>query len=199
MKKLRVKVTFLEEILGLMSADKELYENFIASKAPDASTMAEEVEAFGVDAVAEKGTTVFPRTEDGNPFFYDYQWKGYFKETCSFTRKIKGTKSEKLKAFKKEINGLIFIEERQVVLDVAGEIGKCQRPLRGDTPQGERTAIASSETAPAGTTCEFTVVCMVDSDIELVKEWLDYGKYHGMGQWRNSGKGKFTWEIVSEE
>lgn len=27
-------------------------------------------------------------------------------------------------------------------------------------------------------------------------EWLDYGKLRGLGQWRNSGKGRFTYEIL---
>ena len=193
MKKMKVRVEFTEELLGTASNNKEIYKDFIASKAPDASTMEEEVAAVGIDGVAEKGMTVFPRTENGEPFIYDYQWRGYFKETCGFMRKIKGSKSEKLKAYKKEIDGLIFIEPRQCVINSNGEIGMCQSPLRAQTPQGERVSLSCSETLSAGSTCEFTVVCMVDSDMELVKEWLDYGKYHGAGQWRNSGKGKFTW------
>lgn len=28
------------------------------------------------------------------------------------------------------------------------------------------------------------------------KEWLDYGRFKGMLQWRNSGKGKFEWEEI---
>lgn len=108
---MKVRVTFMEELLGTMSNDKEIYKNYIASKSPDASTMEEEVASVGIDGVAEKGMTVFPRTEDGKPFIYDYQWRGYFKETCGFMRKIKGSKSEKLKAYKKQIDGLIFVEE----------------------------------------------------------------------------------------
>ena len=29
---------------------------------------------------------------------------------------------------------------------------------------------------------------------KAVREWLDYGKFSGIGQWRNSGHGRFTWE-----
>jgi hypothetical protein len=35
---------------------------------------------------------------------------------------------------------------------------------------------------------------MVDSDIPLVEEWLNYGVWRGLGQWRNSGKGKYVWQ-----
>ena len=75
-------------------------------------------------------------------------------------------------------------------------MGTCQRPLRASTAQGERIALASSETVPAGAECEFTIVCLVDNDIDLVKEWLEYGQFHGMLQWRNSGKGRFVWEEI---
>ena len=62
--------------------------------------------------------------------------------------------------------------------------------------QGERVSIAISEEIPAGATVEFTVQCLDDNDIDLVKEWLDYGKFNGLGQWRNSGHGKFSWEEI---
>ena len=71
------------------------------------------------------------------------------------------------------------------------EITECQRPLRCSTMQGERVSIAISEEIPAGATVNFTVRCLIDDDIELVKEWLDYGQYNGLGQWRNSSKGSF--------
>jgi hypothetical protein len=32
--------------------------------------------------------------------------------------------------------------------------------------------------------------------MNAVKEWLDYGELRGLGQWRNSGKGKFKWEEI---
>ena len=28
---------------------------------------------------------------------------------------------------------------------------------------------------------------------KVVREWLDYGQLRGIGQWRNSGKGRFTY------
>ena len=198
MKKMKVRVTFTEELLGTMSNDKEIYKNYIASKAPDSSLELEEIDSIGIEGVAEKGMTVFPRTDDGQPFIYDYQWRGYFKETCGFLRKVKGTKSEKMKAYKKQIDGLIFVDERKCLISYDGDMGTCQRPLRANTPQGERVSLSCSETVPAGSTCEFTVTCMVDSDIETVKEWLDYGAYHGTGQWRNSGKGRFNWQEITE-
>lgn len=61
MKKLNVKVTFIEEALGTASNDPNIHAEYIASKAPDAQSIAEEIEAVGVDGVIEKGMTVFPK------------------------------------------------------------------------------------------------------------------------------------------
>ena len=199
MKKLKVKLTFLEEVLGTASNNPEIHSEFIASQAPDAPSREEEIEALGVDEVTEKAMTIFPKLEDGTPFVWDYQIKGFFKDTCSALKRVTDTRSNKLKAFKKEIDGLIFIEERKIPFMNYGEIGECQRPLRGQTAQGERIALAHSETVQAGCTIEFTIMCLKDDLINTVKEWLDYGKYRGLGQWRNSGKGKFEWEELNLE
>lgn len=78
MKKLHIKLTFTAPVLGTSPANEDIYRDFIGSKAPDAASVEDEVAALGADAVIEKGMTVFPRTEDGRPFFYDYQIKGFF-------------------------------------------------------------------------------------------------------------------------
>lgn len=199
MKELKVRLTLTEELLGTASSDPHIHEEYIASKAPDAPSRTEEVEALGVDEVVDKQKTIFPRNADGEPILWDYQAKGFFKDTCSALRKVTGTKSSKIKAFKKEIDGLIFPEPRQIKINFDGDIGNCQRPLRASTAQGERIALANSETIPSGATIEFTVVCLVDSYIDTVKEWLDYGKYRGLGQWRNSGKGRFLWQELDKD
>lgn len=193
---MKIKLTFTEQLLGTASGNPEIHREYIASKAPDAPTIEEEVEALGVDAVEKRARTVFPRTDDGRPFLYDYQVRGFFKHACGMLRQVPKTESSKVKAYKKMVDGLIFVNERKIPLMFEGEVGSLQRPLRASTPQGERISLANSETCPAGTTCEFTVRCLVDSGTDLVREWLDYGKLNGLGQWRNSGCGRFTWEEV---
>ena len=196
MEKLRVRLTFFEEVLGTASSNPEIHSEFIASKAPDAKSREEEVASLGADTVEEKSTTVFPRLEDGTPFVWDYQIRGFFKDTCSALHRVSDSKSAKLKAFKKEIDGLVFIDERKIPFQNYGDIGDCQRPLRASTAQGERTALAHSETVSPGAYIECTITSLKDGLIPTIKEWLDYGKYRGLGQWRNSGKGRFNWEEV---
>lgn len=198
MKTLKVKVTFEEEILGTASNNKEIHEEFIASKAPDAPSREEEVAAVGAEEVFDKSMTVFSRNEDGKPFAWDYQWKGFFKDACGMLRKVEGSACNKIKAYKKEIDGLIFVAPRKIPIDFDGEIGICQRPLRAQTAQGERIALASSESIPAGATMTFEIKMLVPAHEKAIREMLDYGILRGFGQWRNSGKGIFTYEILEE-
>lgn len=206
MNTIRARVTFIEGVLGTASNNKDVYRDFIASKAPDAESAEEEIARIGADEFAEKGMTVFPRTEDGVPFIFDYQIRGFFKDACSMLRRVAGKDPEtgkkkaavnssgKLTAFKKDIDGLIFVEPRMIPIKFDGEVGICQRPLRAQTAMGERIALAMSEEIPAGASIEFTVEMFSDEHEKAVREWLDYGYWRGIGQWRNSGKGRFVWE-----
>lgn len=209
MRRLKVKITFLEDVLGTQPSNEELYRDFIGGKAPDAATIEEEVAALGVDEMVEKGTTIFPKTDSGQPYLYDYQVKGFFKDSCSalsrvaekdpLTKKKKPcNESSKLTAYKKIIDGLIFVEPRRIVLETNKPITVCQRPLRAQTAQGERVALASSEAVASGAVAVFEVTCFSDEHEAAVREWLDYGRWKGIGQWRNSGKGRFIWEEIAE-
>ena len=198
MKTIEAKLTFTEEVLGTSPNDEDIYRNFIGSKAPDAQTVEEEVAAMGADAVVEKGMTVFARDENGTPCLYDYHIKGHFKDACSMLKKATGSLSKDIKAHKKLIDGLVFVNPRLIPLEIpeGKTMGVCQRPLRAQTAQGERVALAMSESVPAGTTCTIEITCLTDDDIKYVREWLDYGHFRGIGQWRNAGKGAYTWEEI---
>ena len=208
MKKLTVKLTTFEEVLGTCPSNQDIYRKFIASKAPDAATTEEEIAAIGVDGVTENGKTVFARNSEGRPCLYDYHIKGLMKDNCQMLsrlsekdengkKKTANNESGKLKAYKKVIDGLIFVQPRLIPFEFEGETGECQRPLRAQTPMGERVALAFSETIPAGATLTFDVICLDDAHVNAVREWLDYGYLRGLGQWRNSGKGRYTWEELA--
>ncbi len=193
---MKIRITFMEELLGTASANPDIHREYIASKAPDAESLEEEVEAIGVDAALEKSMTVFPRNEDGRPILFDYQVKGFFKDSTAVLRKVPGSKASKVKAYKKEIDGLLFVSPRMIPLDMPSPLSTCSRPLRAQTAQGERVALSTSEAAPAGTTVEFTISALTKDMFELAKECLDYGALRGIGQWRNSGKGRFTYKVI---
>ena len=195
MKTLKIKITLLEELLGTASANPDVQREYIASKAADAATIEDEVAAIGVDAAVEKSMTIFPR-DNGKPILYDYQIKGFFKDACGALWRVPGTVSNKTKAYKKIIDGVIFVHPRKIHFELAGPIGNCQRPLRAETAQGPRVALANSETIPAGSSFVAEITLLDEGLEKLMREWLDYGKLRGIGQWRNSGKGRFSWEEV---
>ena len=197
MKEMKVRLTFIEEILGTASNDKELHAEYIASKAPDAISKKEEIEAIGVEGVIEKGKTVFPKDENGNPKVMYDDPKRVAKAKDVQPKEEPAKKAEKCTT----IDNLIFVNERKILLQIpeGKEMGNCQRPLRAQTPQGERVALANSDSCPEGTVIEFTVMSMVDDLMDNVEMWLDYGKLNGIGQWHNSGKGRFVWEKLDKK
>lgn len=196
MKSMKVRITYIEELLGTANANPRIHSEFIASKAPDTPSRKEEVAAIEVEEDTEKAMTVFPHMEDGTPFTWDYQWKGCFKDSCGMLRRATDFKSAKITAYKKIIDGLVFVAPRKIplILPKNGKVGECHRPLRASTSQGDRIALAHSETVPAGTQQIFTITVLKDDLLPVVREWLDYGFLHGTGQWRNSGKGRYVWE-----
>lgn len=93
----------------------------------------------------------------------------------------------------------ITVFPREIPYDLHGmKLDFCERPLRAQTPMGERVSIAKSESVPAGSTAEFEIQCLDPKLEDMVRECLDYGVLRGLGQWRNSGKGRFEWEEIKE-
>ena len=195
MKKITAHIKFTAPILGTQPQDQEIYTRFIGSKAPDAPALEEEVAAVGTEEIVERGKTGFPKDEEGRPFLWDYQLKGFFKGAAQALVKVPGTKTSSLKAFKRKIDQGIFVYPRQILFENAGQITDCQRPLRSSGPMGERVCLAISEQLPAGAELQFTVKCYEDDHAAMVAEWLRYGKDSGIGQWHNAGFGRF--DIVS--
>jgi len=198
MKTLKLRITFLEEALGSGNANKDLHAEYIAMNSADADKAKEELKALPSAELLTKATTVFARDEDDNPTLWDYQLKGFFKDACSALSRVTDSKSKKLKAYKKVIDGLIFPEPRQIKLEMpkGSKIGICTRPLRTSGVMGDRVALASSETVPKGTWFVCSIDILEDTLAPTVMEWLDYGKRKGLLVWRNSGKGKFKYDLI---
>jgi len=205
-----VTLTFTDPLLGTASADPEIYRRFIQSKAPDPPDGGDvEDEAAALPDPREeyeRTVTVFPRADDGRPFLHDYQIKGFFKDAASMLGRTRTEPSADLRAFKKVIDGLVFVTPRRLPLALpeGGEVQILERPLRASTAQGERVALAASESVPPGTTLAFDLTWFdlkkpkngsaIDLG-ELLEDWLQYGRLRGLGQWRNSGKGRFAYAI----
>lgn len=220
MRIINVEIEFLEGVLGSQSNNPDIYSDFIGSKAPTVEALDEELEAIGnvdISGIDDKGITVFPRLPDGTPFLYDYQVKGFFKDTCGVLNKLTGkdpttgkkgkavNESSKITQYKKVIDGLIFVQPRKIPFKIGDrfatpeDLTMCQRPLRAQTMRGERVALACSEEIPKGASISFVVVCQSDDHVPAVVEWLKQGFMRGLSQWRNSGKGRFVFKAVDED
>jgi hypothetical protein len=189
MDKYTVKLTFTQPLLGTVPKDKEVYATYIASKGENNG---DEVET--VQEAEEKGWTGF-HAADGAPFLYDYQIKGFFKDACSMLMRTGDSRSAGVKAYKKTIDGLLFVGPRQIPLVVNGDLFPLERSLRAQTAKGERVTLARSDAAPVGSSIEFAVTTLGGIPRTLLEEWLEYGSLRGLGQWRNGGYGSFTYTL----
>lgn len=204
MKMMKIRITLVEDMLGTASGNPDIHREYIASKSADAEKAAEEVSALPAEALIEKAMTVFPRDTDGMPILFDYQLKGFLKESIGALVeltdleeiRVNRTKLSKF-TFKRVVDNAVFVLPRKIRL--APISGTCTRPLRAETMQGERVALATSEVVPAGTAFDCEIRTLNDSKAfnELIRKALDYGALKGIGQWRNSGKGRFTWEEIA--
>ena len=57
MKELKIRITILESVLGTQTGDKDIYRNFIGSKAPDSSTVEDEVMTYNLN---NEGSAIMP-------------------------------------------------------------------------------------------------------------------------------------------
>jgi len=195
MKTYQIKVTCIEPLLGTTPMNKEVFTDYIGSLNPE-GVQADEVAA--VPEMLEKGTTGFFRMPDGRPAMMDYQIKGFFKDAASMLRRDPDSGWSKVKAHIKIIDGLVFVTPRFIPLSCAAEaIDMFERPLRGQTAQGERICLARSERAPIGTTLEFKVLILAQVTENLLRELLVYGALRGLGQFRNGGWGRVEYEMTA--
>ena len=199
MEHLTVEITTTEPMLGSLPGDSAIYKSYIASKAPQPEKIVdEELAAINVDEEFQKGCTVFAKDEDGTPILFDYVIKGFFKNACKALRESDDASCKKLSAYKTKIDNLVFVGPRKIRINTDKEITICERPLRASTAQGERVALSASEEIAAGATMTFEITTLNKDMMKYVIEWLDYGKFNGLGQWHNSGKGRFTWVNLTD-
>ena len=200
---MKAKITFTQPLLGTLAGNKEIAEKFILSKH---KVEVQEDELSAVETVCEEltnGSTVLYADEVGH-FLFDYQIKGFMKsavlarfiESGEYTKDVLKKRNMSKWVYKRTIDTQVFVSPRKVYLSIPDEkeLAWIERPLRCTTLQGDRIALARSEAAPEGTTCEFEITCLNKSLEKHIPMLFDYGKFFGIGQWRGGGFGTFTTE-----
>lgn len=201
-----VTIELVDDMLGSVPASKSLYGGYVAARTTKklkkegySDTEIESILKEELDYVHDdetQGLTTF-FADKKSPFLRPHQVKGFFKEAA---RRLK--EHGNLKQLRDKVTAYLFVEDttggKRIRLPKpdGGKYDVAERPIRCQTPQGERTAIARSEFVEEGTKLSFNVVLLngVISK-ELLKELLAYGKYQGLGQWRSGGLGQF--KVVS--
>lgn len=193
MDKYKVELVFTEPLLGTVPEDPDVYKNYIEPPAEveeeELSTLPEPIETATI--------TSFHHDADG-PFIYNYMIRGYLKEVCGSLRRDPDSLSSKIRAYKKIINGLVFVRPRRIRLNrpVEDEMEILSRPLRAETARGPRVALSHSRMAEVGTTIKFEVSVIAKVTEKLLRELFGYGENQGLGQWRTGGFGTFQSKIV---
>lgn len=193
--KYNLRIEFIVGPLGTQP-NKDIATEYITSKAidPDTGELPKD-ELETLPNALEKGTTAFHRL-NGKPIYYDYQVKGFFKNAGQVFNGLRNVKN-----LRSKLDSMLFVTPRQIELHIPDgtEITFCERPLRAQTAQGERVALARSEALPDGSWFE-CVLEVYDGPLSepLIRDLLSYGEKKGMGQWRNGGRGSFRFTLEKQ-
>ncbi|MEM4302198.1 MAG: hypothetical protein QW570_08870 [Candidatus Caldarchaeum sp.] len=198
MKEYLLTVEFVEPLLGSIPLNSKEHAKFVEFSIQnngelDQEDFEEEVDSLPEDS--DKGLLGFYRDENGL-FLFDYHVKGYLKEAANVVKD-----SEKVTGARSKVDNFVFVEPRRIYLGKKEPDGIITRPLRAITPKGPRTRLVSSEYVSAGTQIECRIVVINTNKVPeaFLRSCLDYGRYKGMGAWRNASFGRFTYSLVDAE
>lgn len=206
----QLKITFTDKLLGTVAYNKEVYSTFVQAKAREVGVPEEQLaeEVLDVKNIEEKGWTGFFQDETGI-YISSHMVKGFLKNASLVIKD-----QTKVKNAKSKVNNFVFLKEKKLYLmreKISGETeighkrydilsksdGVLERPLQAMTLQGPRVSLAKSDYVDEGTCVVCTLRLLQNPEIseKLIREFLDYGQFLGLGQWRNSGKGQFEYEL----
>lgn len=156
-----------------------------------------------------KGSTIFMWDKKTNkPCIGDHMIYGFLKAAAeAIGRTMPKSKGEALGSVsytQSLINQHIRCEEQFIAFDrdikreADGSPWYLQRSLRAKTAQGPRITIAKSEVVEAGAKLKFRLKVMKNSALtkDVLTKLFSYGEMVGLGQWRNSGWGVFSYELA---
>jgi hypothetical protein len=180
-----VTIKFIDDILGTVPKDKDIYKTYIASKAPKGESSEENAE--DIEELEQKGWTGFFKDENGY-YILNHMIFGFIKTWANILKD-----ELDVKAFKSKIRDNCFVGPRKIYFNKFEVDGVNERPLRANTPVGEITALSRSDYFKAGTELEFfvTIIHNREFGIEEVTDVLNFGEFKGLGQNRNNGFGRF--------
>lgn len=176
-------IELITPMLGTVPKNQEIYTDFIATKNPNGI---DNDEIQTVEEIEEKGWTGFHSDTEGI-FVYDYFIKGFLKNAGNVLKE-----ELKIKAMRSKISDYAFVMPRKIYI-AKNVDGVIERPLRAQTAQGPRVALARSDFVKEGTQIKFSIELLSHKEItwEVINRLFEYGQLQGLGQFRNGGYGRF--------
>jgi hypothetical protein len=163
-----------------------------------------------VDNQEATRATIFMRDPKTNhPYIASHLLLGNIKAICTVLTnnndksifKYKSQLAESMSMDIKVVEDKLFpMNEKGEIIDIEkndlGERSICERPLRFNTPQGVKSAIATSEILKSP---EFECTLRARSGSVFTESVLhqifSYGRQLGLGAWRNAGHGNYLYQL----
>ena len=202
----KYKISMTEPILGSLPSSKTVYQDYIASKAPEPDVEGEEEIKMLPDRGQQK-TTVFLRDDKGLCCLMDYQVMGFVKEAGNTLKKIiecevpsKNGKSKKtgIVNLRSKLAQFLYLGPRVIRLNRQPD-GVYERPVKIVNKEGVRVCLASSEIINPELSFEILIGLLPHEELswDVIEQILEYGQFKGLGQFRNGGYGRFTFDRAS--
>ena len=197
------RITGLTPLLGVTPTTETLLTEFVMSKAK----LTEEQQEAEIEAMPQSdipGLTGFSRNKKDELCISHHHIKGFFKEALKALRA-----TDKVAAYKTKVDLLIFAEPTLIPLmrdgkPIMEEDRIFERPIRIERMTGTQTALCASEAVDDPWYFDVEITLLPDTGSApltwaIAEEALGYGAYHGLGQWRSGGYGRFTFKRIDEE
>ena len=199
----KYRFKFIEDLLGTIPKNTELFSKFVLSKYPDPD------DKDDLDLASEKdmqkqeekstsildgtGQTGFHTDPDGI-YLLDYHIKGFLKESGNILKEIL-----KIKALRSKIDNFVFVKPRYIWLAEKPD-GVLERSIRVNTARGPRVGLTKSDFVRRDTEIDIEIVLLDHKEIKwsVIEQLLDYGQLKGIGQWRNGSWGSFIWKRTDD-
>jgi len=105
---------------------------------------------------------------------------------------------EGIKNLRNKVLNWVYVWPRRIYLQLEPD-GCLERPLMAMTKLGPRVSLAKSDYVNEGLTFDVEVEILDNPDIneETIDTLMSFGKYKGLGQWRNASWGSFSFKKIS--